>query len=84
MKILVFGPKARYDAYMPEFARELGIDVVISDHHECKQSLPQAAAVVDPWREDCQYPVPDLCGAGVAFKLICALEGDTEGMLLEH
>ncbi len=66
------------------YATSLGVDMVITDHHKPGERLPEAAAVVDPWREDCQYPFPDLCGAGVAFKLICALEGDTEGMLLEH
>ena len=61
-----------------------GMDVVVTDHHRPGEVLPVAAAVVDPHRQDSVYPFPDLCGAGVAFKLICALEGDTEGMLLEH
>lgn len=61
-----------------------GMDVVVTDHHRPGEVLPDAAAVVDPHRQDSVYPFPDLCGAGVAFKLICALEGDTEGMLLEH
>ena len=39
-----------------EFARALGVEVVVTDHHECKQSLPQAAGVVDPHRPDCPYP----------------------------
>jgi single-stranded-DNA-specific exonuclease len=67
-----------------EYAASLGLDMVITDHHKPGEKLPRACAVVDPWREDCAYPFPHLCGAGVAFKLICALEGDTEGMLLEH
>ncbi len=66
------------------YAGTLGMDVVVTDHHRPGAVLPAAAAVVDPHRADSAYPFPDLCGAGVAFKLICALEGDTEGMLLEH
>lgn len=56
-------------------AAELGIDVVITDHHECKEALPAAAAVVNPHRVDCQYPFPCLAGVGVAFKLVLALDG---------
>jgi single-stranded-DNA-specific exonuclease len=54
-------------------AGQLGIDVVITDHHECKETIPGAAAVVDPHRPDCSYPFPSLAGVGVAFKLILAL-----------
>ena len=56
-----------------EFARELGMDVVVTDHHECKQRIPQAAAVVDPCRTDCPYPFSGLAGVGVALKLALAL-----------
>ena len=56
-------------------AAGLGIDVVITDHHECKEVLPDAAAVVNPHRADCQYPFPCLAGVGVAFKLALALGG---------
>lgn len=62
-------------------ARDLGIQVVITDHHECHDSLPAADAVVDCKRPDCSYPFASLAGVGVAFKLICALEGDTDAML---
>ena len=58
-----------------EFARELGIDVVITDHHECKQAIPEAAAVVDPHRPDCPYPFKGLAGVGVALKLAMAING---------
>ena len=65
-----------------EFARELGVDVVITDHHECKDELPNAVAVVDPKRgEPGDIPVDSLAGVGVAFKLICALEGSAEHIL---
>ena len=56
-------------------AAELGIDVVITDHHECKETLPDAVAVVNPHRTDCSYPFPYLAGVGVAFKLVLALGG---------
>ena len=47
---------------------------MITDHHECREELPAAAAVVNPHRPDCSYPFPDLAGAGVVFKLLCACE----------
>lgn len=56
-----------------EYAHTLGVDVVITDHHQCKETLPQACAVVDPRRPDCPYPFPDLAGVGVALKLALAL-----------
>ena len=61
-----------------ELCRQLGIDLVITDHHECKDTLPMAAAVVDPHRSDCTYPHQNLSGVGVAFKLAAALSGDPE------
>lgn len=57
-----------------EAARELGVDFIITDHHECQAVLPDACAVINPHREDCGYPEKNLAGVGVAFKLICALE----------
>ena len=56
-------------------ARSLGMDVVITDHHECKEVLPDAAAVVNPHRPDCPYPFKALAGVGVALKLVLALAG---------
>ena len=58
-----------------EYARSLGLGLVITDHHECKHELPVADAVVDPKRPDCKYPHKALAGVGVVFKLVCALEG---------
>ena len=55
------------------YAASLGLDVIITDHHECKDELPQAVAVVDPHRRDCGYPFPCLAGVGVALKLALAL-----------
>ncbi len=54
-------------------ANELGIDVIITDHHLPDKELPPACAVVDPKRLDCAYPDKMLCGAGVAFKIVQAL-----------
>ena len=56
------------------YATTLGIDVVVTDHHECPPELPVACAVVDPHQEDCGYPFKELAGVGVAFKLIMAIE----------
>lgn len=65
-----------------ELARSLGVDMVITDHHECGgQSIPAACAVVDPKQPDCHYPNPGLAGVGVAFKLVCALEGSHKRVL---
>ena len=64
--------------------KRLGMDLVITDHHECKQELPQAIAVVDPHRKDDTYPHKTLSGVGVAFKLAAALSGDQEEMLGQY
>ena len=65
------------------FAKEKGIFVIVTDHHEVpfagegeekKEILPPADAVIDPRRRECTYPFKGLCGAAVAWKLICALE----------
>jgi single-stranded-DNA-specific exonuclease len=52
---------------------ELGVDTVVTDHHLPETDLPPAVAVVNPNRADCSYPNPNLCGAGVAFKLTHAI-----------
>ena len=67
-----------------ELCRELGIDLVITDHHECKETLPHAVAVVDPHRPDGGYPHKNLSGVGVAFKLAAALCGSQEEVLEEY
>ena len=64
--------------------KEKGIDLVITDHHECKDTLPEAIAVVDPHRPDCTYPHKTLSGVGVAFKLASALAGDQEKVLTQY
>ena len=67
-----------------ELCRSLGMELVITDHHECKDRLPAAVAVVDPHRPDCGYPHRNLSGVGVAFKLACALCGDQEAVLRDY
>ena len=59
-----------------DYVKSLGMDIIITDHHECPQTLPDAAAVINPKRPDSDYPFTELAGVGVAFKLVCALEGD--------
>jgi single-stranded-DNA-specific exonuclease len=55
------------------YAKERNIDFIICDHHRPGNTLPDAVAVLDPKREDCNYPYDELCGCGVGFKLIQAL-----------
>ena len=59
-----------------EYAKKLGLDIVITDHHKCCEELPKACAIVNPNREDCTYPFNALAGVGVAFKLVCAMSGN--------
>lgn len=66
-------------------ANELGVDVVVTDHHRPHKILPQAVAVVDAYQEDDHSPFKDLSGAGVALKLLIALEdGDAQSILDEY
>ena len=62
-------------------AKDLGIDFVVTDHHQPGESLPNALAVVDPHRSDCESEFKEFAGVGVAFMLLCALSGDSETML---
>ncbi|HVB21063.1 MAG TPA: single-stranded-DNA-specific exonuclease RecJ [Ktedonobacteraceae bacterium] len=64
---------ASSDVEQVAYARTLGIDVIITDHHQPPEQRPDAFAMINPWRPDCQYGERYLCGVGVAFKLTQAL-----------
>lgn len=69
------------------YANEKGIDIVICDHHRPGVTLPDAVAVLDPKRADCEYPFKELCGCGVGFKLMQALsikKGIDQSHILEY
>ncbi|MFL0353296.1 single-stranded-DNA-specific exonuclease RecJ [Xanthomarina sp. GH4-25] len=69
------------------YAKEKGIDFIICDHHRPGTNLPDAIAILDPKRDDCNYPFKELCGCGVGFKLIQALalnEGKSVDELTEY
>lgn len=56
-----------------EYAKQLGMDVIITDHHECKEELPNALCILNPKQPDCPYPFKKLAGVGVVFKLLQAI-----------
>ena len=69
------------------YAKERGIDFIICDHHRPGSEIPDATAVLDPKRKDCEYPYKELCGCGVGFKLIQALaekQGQTIDDLIQY
>ncbi len=67
-----------------EYAAQKGIDMIITDHHECRDALPEAEAVVDPKRPDNGTVGQTLAGVGVAFKLVCAMDGDAKRVLRRY
>ena len=66
------------------YAVRLGMDVVVTDHHQPRETLPSCSAVVNPHRRDQQAGYHGLAGVGVAFKLVCAMEGDDGSEMLEY
>lgn len=68
-----------------EYAKSLGIETVVTDHHKAGDVIPDAVAVVDPHRLDCNLHFKEWAGVGVAFKVVCALEkGDYSSVLAEY
>lgn len=65
-----------------DYAKELGIDFIICDHHLPGVNLPNAVAILDPKQDNCNYPFKELCGCGIGFKLIQALAQE-QGQSLE-
>lgn len=61
-------------------ANELGVDVIVTDHHSVAETMPPAVATINPKRIDHEYPFIDLAGVGVAFKLVQALQTKLEGL----
>jgi single-stranded-DNA-specific exonuclease len=67
-----------------EYIYRLGMQLVVTDHHQVGEQLPRAEAVVNPHRTDNQLPFTDFCGVGVAFKLACCLYDGEPAELLEQ
>lgn len=61
-------------------ANELGVDVIVTDHHSVGDTIPEAVAVINPKRSDSKYPFKDLAGVGVAFKLVQALQAEMKDL----
>ncbi|MCM1506291.1 MAG: single-stranded-DNA-specific exonuclease RecJ [Ruminococcus flavefaciens] len=67
-----------------EYIYSLGMKLVITDHHQQGETLPRAEAIVDPHRHDCNSPFKYMCGAGIALKLVSAIEGGDYTVALEQ
>ena len=67
-----------------EYIYRLGMQLVVTDHHQVGEQLPRAEAVVNPHRTDNLLPFTDFCGVGVAFKLACCLYDGEPAELLEQ
>jgi len=72
------------NAFVQVDANEQNIDIIITDHHTTDTELPKAHAILNPKREDCEYPFKGLCGGGVAFKLITAIGNELNIPLTDY
>jgi len=70
---------AAYDTI--SYGKQKGLTIIITDHHEVPENIPPADAVIDARQKDCKYPYKELCGASIAYKLICALHNRIKGKL---
>ena len=67
-----------------ELISELGMDLIITDHHQVPDTMPEAVAIINPHRPDCNSPFKKLCGAGVVFKLLAAMEDGDYDLIMEE
>lgn len=67
-----------------DYLYSLGMELVVTDHHQIPDKLPKAEAIINPHRKENNMKFRDFCGVGVAFKLVCAIYGDTEDMLYQY
>ena len=65
-------------------AENNNIDVIVTDHHECKEILPDAIGIINPKQHECHYPYKHLCGAGIALKIAQALIDDNDSILFDE
>jgi len=72
-KLIITVDCASRDCQEVDLANSLGLEVIITDHHQVGEKLPKAKAIVNPWQKGDKYPFKELAGAGVAYKLACAL-----------
>ena len=67
-----------------EYAKAIDLDVIVTDHHECKEILPDAIGIINPKQHECHYPYKHLCGAGIALKIAQALIDDNDSILFDE
>lgn len=67
-----------------EYAKTIDLDVIVTDHHECKEILPDAIGIINPKQDECLYPYKHLCGAGIALKIAQALIDDNDSILFDE
>lgn len=67
-----------------EYAKTIDLDVIVTDHHECKEILPDAIGIINPKQHECHYPYKHLCGAGIALKIAQALIDDNDSILFDE